>query len=126
LIVVITKNSKLRRLPAELVTLLEEWRSANVGAKQAGNASVGSGAGGTVARRSAEDLYRLIESLPPINVADLKPGEGLLVSTTKGINPSRANAILVAAGAENFLKRQTQAASRPGFNLDLSLPGITP
>lgn len=123
-VVVLTKNSRLRRLPAELVRLLEESRPSNAGTNQAGNSSAG--AGGTAARGKEEELYRLIDSLPAIAVADLKPGEGILVSTTKGANPARAIAILVAAGAENFLKRRTQQASRPGFNLDLSLPGITP
>ncbi|HEV7904286.1 MAG TPA: hypothetical protein VGO96_10630 [Pyrinomonadaceae bacterium] len=127
LVVVITKNSKLRRLPAELVKLLEASRPSNGGANQAGNSSNGAvGASGNAGRRNDEDVYKLIESLPPIGVADLKPGEGILVSTTKGANPARANAILVAAGAESFLQRRTQQASRPGFNLDLSLPGITP
>lgn len=70
------------------------------------------------------DYGEAIENLPPITVADLKPGDGIIISSTKGADPSRATAILVAAGVEGFLKRQEENAKRPGVPLDLALPGL--
>jgi hypothetical protein len=72
-----------------------------------------------------QDYQEIIEKLPSINIADLKPGEGIIVSSTSGTDPSRAIAITLAAGVESFLKRQSEAKStRPGYQLDLSLPGL--
>ena len=82
----------------------------------------GGGAGGPSSGQV--DYGEAIEKLPAIKVADLKPGEGIIVSSTKGADPARATAILLAAGVESFLKRQEENAKRPGFQLDLALPGL--
>lgn len=124
LTIVINKGTQLRRLSDEIVKLLEE----RAGAKTA--PAISNGQTSTVPSSSSptsgEELYSLIDNLPPISVRDLKPGEALLVSSTKGANPSRVTAVMVAAGVDSFLKRRMQHASRQGFTLDLSLPGITP
>lgn len=71
------------------------------------------------------DYQEMIEKLPPITIADLKPGDGIIVSSTGGSDPTRVTAITLAAGVEEFLKRQEEARkSRPGFELDLGLPGV--
>lgn len=71
------------------------------------------------------DYQEAIEKLPPITISDLKPGDGIIVSSAGGSDPSRVTAITLAAGVEEFLKRQEEARkSRPGYELDLGLPGI--
>jgi hypothetical protein len=71
------------------------------------------------------DYQDAIEKLPPITIADLKPGDGIIVSSASGSDPSRVTAITLAAGVEEFLKRQEEARkTRPGYELDLGLPGI--
>lgn len=71
------------------------------------------------------DYQEMISKLPPITINDLKPGDGIIVSSTSGSDPARVTAITVAAGVEEFLKRQEEARkSRPGFELDLGLPGV--
>ena len=71
------------------------------------------------------DYQEMIERLPPITISDLKPGDGIIVSSASGGDPSRVTAITLAAGVEEFLKRQEEAGkSRPGFELDLGLPGL--
>lgn len=92
--------------------------------RMAGQAPGGGGAVGGPSSSGRIDYGEMIEKLPAINLGDLKPGEGIIISSTKGADPARATAIMLAAGVESFLKRQEENAKRPGFNLDLALPGI--
>jgi hypothetical protein len=99
--VAVRTDSVMRRLPPELVKALE------------------GGKGGAPA-----DVQRQIEALPILKLADLKAGDGVLVLSAKGASPSRATAIMLAAGVEDYLKRQASQATKPGFTLDLALPGL--
>ncbi|HZG53201.1 MAG TPA: hypothetical protein VEZ40_13805 [Pyrinomonadaceae bacterium] len=99
--VAVRADSVMRRLPPELLKALE------------------GGKGGAPA-----DVQRQIEALPMLKLADLKAGDGVLVLSAKGASPSRATAIMLAAGVEDYLKRQASQATRPGFTLDLALPGL--
>lgn len=72
-----------------------------------------------------EDYQETIEKLPPISITDLKAGDGVIVSSTGGGDPSRATVIMLAAGLSEFLKRMEEAKNaRPGYDLDLTLPGL--
>jgi hypothetical protein len=42
----------------------------------------------------------LLDRLPSTTLADMKPGDRVLVSSTKGSDPSRINAIALVAGLE--------------------------
>ncbi|HWT03372.1 MAG TPA: hypothetical protein VN256_24195, partial [Pyrinomonadaceae bacterium] len=46
------------------------------------------------------DIQRVIENLPVATLADLKPGEMILISSTAGADPSRVTAIILVAGVE--------------------------
>lgn len=94
------------------------------GVSQVRMAGQAPGGGGGPSSAARVDYGELIEKLPAITVADLKPGEGIIISSSKGEDPARATAILLAAGVESFLKRQEENAKRPGFQLDLALPGL--
>ena len=109
LTVVLNKDSMMRRLTPELLKMLEQQAGAPAGA-----------AAPPAAGQSAQEL---VEALPPITAADLRPGDAILVSSVAGANPSRVTAVMVAAGVESYLKKQQQQATRPGFTLDLVLPG---
>jgi hypothetical protein len=147
--VVVRPDSKVRRLPSSLLKQMEENMAAAPASggggggmriirpgetpaapppqqpSSGGRVMVGPGGGGGGSSAAAPaDYGELIEKLPAITVADLKPGEGIIVSSTKGGDPARATAILLAAGVESFLKRQEENAKRPGFQLDLALPGL--
>lgn len=98
--------------------------SSGVGQVRMAGQAPGGGAVGGPSSSGRIDYGEMIEKLPAITVADLKPGEGIIISSTKGADPARATAIMLAAGVESFLKRQEENAKRPGFNLDLALPGI--
>lgn len=131
--VVVRPDSKVRRLPSSLLKQMEENMAAAPASSGGGGmriirpgessgAPAPSGRGGPSSGQV--DYAELIEKLPPITVADLKRGEGIIISSTKGADPARATAILLAAGVESFLKRQEENAKRPGFQLDLALPGL--
>jgi hypothetical protein len=46
------------------------------------------------------DIQRVIDSLPVSTLAELKPGEMVLISSTTGADPSRVTAITLVAGVE--------------------------
>lgn len=111
LTIAVNKDSILRRLSPALVKSMVESSSGS---------AAGKGAGGA-------ELQQTIEQQPPISVADLKVGDGILASSTRGTTPSRVSAIVLTAGVENFLKLYVQNPARRDFNLGLGLPsGITP
>lgn len=113
LTVVVAKDSVLRRFTPELVKLLEQ-RAAN---------SSSSGGGG----QAGGDLQNMIESLPPIAATDLKPGDAILISSSAAANTTRVTAVLIAAGMEDFFKRQAKTGVQRELNLGLGLPaGVLP
>jgi hypothetical protein len=101
--VVVRPDSVMRRLTPELLKTLEA-----------------AGKGGI----APSEAQQQIEALPALRLADLKAGDGVLVLSAKGASPSRATAIMLAAGVEKYLAQQAKLATKPGFTLDLALPGL--
>lgn len=112
LTVIVSSDSVVRRLSSASVKLLEASFSAKPAEAKAGTRS---------------ELQQRIEASPVITVAELKPGDGVLVSSSVGSIPNRITAVLIAAGVDEFLKRQAvKPAQRPG-SLELGLPaGMLP
>jgi hypothetical protein len=177
LTIIISEDSKLRHLPAELLARMEQSMETTATA-QAGEAQEvrvmtpngpgmrrimaippaeqnqpsrpgqqpssnraavpGAGGPGITMRRipqaatptegpqpENEDYQESVEKLPPINIADLKRGDGVIVSSMGGGDPSRLKVILLVTGVAEFLKRVEEARNtRPGYELDLALPGL--
>jgi hypothetical protein len=98
--VVINKDSVIRRFTPELVKQLQ----AAEGGKGGGN------------------IQNMIDHLPPIKVADLKPGNSIMVSSMVGVDPTRVNAVMIAAGVEEFLKWREKQSKPRELNLGLGLP----
>jgi hypothetical protein len=106
LTVVVSGDSKLRRLSPEVSKLWEQRVT-----------QPGSGSG---------SIQEMIDNLPPISLADLKAGDAVVVSSTAGSTPSRVTAITLAAGVESLVKR-LQEKKRVDLNLGLGLPsGVNP
>lgn len=100
LTIVVNSDSMLRRLSPEVSKLLSTDQK------------------GTVQQKIEQQL--------PLTISELKVGDGILASTTMGTTPSLVNAIILAAGVDNFLKQHTQQARRD-FNVTLALPsGVGP
>ena len=160
LTVVISQDSSLRRMPeqmAQMMALRAQGGGAGGpgmfggggrvgGQTQAGGQPAAGGPtpqggeqGGMGARRMGGggfDMQALLERLPTTTIAELKPGDVLIVSSTTGADPTRLTAINVLAGADALLAmmqtRQQQAGPRAaglgstglpaGFDFSMGLP----
>jgi hypothetical protein len=119
----ITADSIVRRLSAGvaqmLIARLQGGRSPapSPGSPEAGRPHLpGSASGGESSEQQRpQDPTSAIEKLPRLSLADVKPGEAVILACTKGDDPSRVTAITLLAGVEPVLR----AASRGGRTLDL-------
>ena len=103
--VAVGADARLRRIPAELGARMGRWRE-------------GPGTGGGPPGGAPEDL---LERLPSTTLAEVKPGDRVLVSSTKGSDPSRINAIALVAGLE-ALAAPRMAGGRGTRGGDTELP----
>jgi len=103
----LTPDSIARRLSAEIVQML-------AARNKEGNAT----------DRGARDLHPLIEKLPHLNLADLKPGDAVIISFAASEDASRVTVITLLAGVEPLLKTSTrggQPINLGSWNLDLNM-----
>jgi hypothetical protein len=95
--VVISKDSLLKRLTPELLAALMPPKP-------------GAGSSGAAAKPGG-DLQEMFDQLPVITLAELKPGESILISSTKGAEPARVTAIAIVSGVGPLL--QNSQGGRP-------------
>jgi hypothetical protein len=78
--------------------------------------------------RGAGGIDEMLERFPTITIADLKVGEMIAFSSSKGANSERVTAIKLLSGVEPFLKAPQQAAGnnggRRGADAGFSIPGL--
>ena len=79
------------------------------------------------------DFQDMLERMPAIALAEIKPGEVIAVSSTIGADPSRLTAITLVTGVDAILAAmQGPVLSRRAVNLSTGLPagvldlGISP
>lgn len=111
--VVVIDDSMLRRLSPDLVKLLIQINSKSATSSSAGSES---------STGNQTNLQDRVEKSSVITFADLKPGDAILVSSITDADRSRVTAVLLAAGVEELVKRQTQQPARAMLNLGLGLP----
>lgn len=107
----------------------EGARPPAVGAGGAQTAGGGAAAGGPrrMGGGGGFDVQDMLERMPPLTVAELKPGDMILVSSTAGADPTRVTAIAVVAGVDAIINamqgqgRNVGAGAAAGANL--GLPG---
>ena len=95
--VVISKDSVLKRLTPELLAALLPPKPG------AGSNAPGAKQGG--------DLQEMFDQLPPVTLSELKPGESILISSTRGAEPARVTAIAIVSGVGLLL--QNSQGGRP-------------
>ena len=125
LTVVVRPDSMLRRIPPEVAAMLGgmggpggpggapgaggpgQQRVVVQGGPGAGSPGQGGpgagGPGGGGQRRMMGDMSEMLERLPAATLADLKPGEMIVVSSTVGADPTRVTAIQLVAGVEQIM-----------------------
>lgn len=75
-------------------------------------------------QQDGRDLQSAFEKLPALTLADLKPGEAIILSCTKSEDPSRATVITLLAGVELLLRSSSKggrALDLGSWNLDLNM-----
>jgi hypothetical protein len=90
------------------------------GEARRGERGTGGGGGG------GRNFQEMLDSLPPITLADLKKGDAVFIVGTPGNNASRATAATLITGDAEFLNRLQQFQGRPnrdGRNASPGLPG---
>jgi hypothetical protein len=98
------------------------------GAGGPGGWSRGPGGPGGAGGRGQWDMQQMLERMPPLVLADLKKGDALLISGSRGSDPAAVTALTLLAGVEPLL---TAAPRLPGgnvnagnWNLDIGMPGM--
>jgi len=103
----LTPDSIARRLSAEIVQKLAARNKT-----------------GGLPDQDPRDLQPLIEKLPHLSGADLKPGDAVIISFANSEDVSRVTAITLLAGVESLLKTSTrggQSVNLGSWNLDLNM-----
>ena len=90
--IVVSKDSQMKRLTPELLNALLPPKPGS-----GSNAAPSKGSG---------DLQEMFDQLPAVTLAELKPGESILISSTKGADPARVTAIAVVSGVGPLLQNQ--------------------
>jgi hypothetical protein len=133
----------LRRFPPEMAARMARFGGQNGGDQGSANPAGGqnkpptpapgvapangaAGGPGGGFRRGGGDFDAMLERLPPLTLAELKKGDMIAVSSTKGADPGRVTAIKLLAGIEAFMtapagpSRVGGGAQAPSMNL----PGL--
>ena len=101
--------------------------AAGGGANRPQGAGAMGGAGGGGGGRGV-DLSEMLERLPQLTLAQLKPGDMVVVSSTASADPTQVTAIALVAGVERFVNAAQTAAPQGrrqggGQSLGTGLPG---
>jgi hypothetical protein len=98
----VNSSSVLRKLSPVLATRLSQRFQVN--------AAAASPAPPAAAPRGRDDLGQLLDRLPAVALADLKPGDAIMVSGSAGSDAGRLTAINLLAGVEPLLTASPNAA----------------
>ncbi len=153
LTIVVNNDSNLRRLPPMMAQFMAQRAAGGGGAPGGGNNNNGQGrpegagrppqapggepgAGGGMMgggqRRMGGggggfDPQDMLERMPQTTLAELKPGEMVIVSSTAGADPTRLTAVVLVAGVDAIVNAAPagRGAGRPnaGGGQDLGVPG---
>jgi hypothetical protein len=118
----ITSDSGVRRLSAQVAQMLAA-RKHGAGGSPPGDRS-GVSSPGSQSAPQGGDIQSMIESLPRLTLADMRPGEALIISCTNTDDPSRVTAITLLAGVEPLFRassRGGRAFDLDSWNLDLNM-----
>lgn len=128
LTIVVKQDAVLRKFPAEMGGMMMMARPGGGGASAGQAPPAGQGAGQGAGQSGGVrmgggggmNMQDMLERLPTISIADVKVGDTIIVSSTKGADPTRLTAISLISGADTLLNmlaaRQPQAAGQAAPN----------
>lgn len=90
--IVVTKDSSMRKLTPELLAAINP---AQPGSTPPANTAPAKGSG---------DLQEMFDQLPTFTLQELKPGDSILISSTKSADPARVTAIAIVSGVGPLLQ----------------------
>jgi hypothetical protein len=137
LLVRVNADSMLRRMPPALAAMMARRRemAANGGAPAAEPPGPGgpprqwprNDGGAPRGPRGGMDFQQALERMPALTLAELKPGDAIVISSTSGADPSQVTAIVVVAGVEPLLAGTSQGGPRLGgasgaLDFEIGLP----
>ena len=139
LTIVVRPDSVLKQVPAEMGMMMGGGAGAPGGAPGAGGAAAPAGggqrvvvqggpggsappAGGAAAgapgqggpTRRMMDPQQMLERLPAVTLAELKPGQMIVVSSTVGADPTRVTAIQLVSNVEPLVAMMSRRPGGPG------------
>jgi antitoxin (DNA-binding transcriptional repressor) of toxin-antitoxin stability system len=98
--IALSNDSSLRQLTPEMVAALSPAPAAKPDAAP------------KRAAKGSSDLQEMFDQLPTFTLQELKPGDSILISSTKGADPTRVTAIAVVSGVGPLLQNsQTRRAT---------------
>jgi Cu/Ag efflux protein CusF len=114
LVIRVASDTTMKKLPEQMAQMLARRYHVGRGAEgeaQAPPPGRGGGRGG--------DIGQMLERLPAIQLADLKPKDAVMVSTTQGSDPGKVAAVMLLAGVEPILTAAPSATRdiMSGWNL---------
>jgi Cu/Ag efflux protein CusF len=88
-----------------------------------GNGPPGNGQGGGM-RRGNMDFQDMLERMPPLTLAELKPGDAIMLAAANGSDPASVTAINLLAGVEPLLTAAPEGGQQifGTWNFDIGLP----
>ncbi|HJR09268.1 MAG TPA: hypothetical protein VJ842_18560 [Pyrinomonadaceae bacterium] len=144
LTIVVNNDSNLRRLPPMMAQFMAQRAAGGGrgdgqgGGRPAGGANPpqtgggdGTGGGGGGGRRMMGgggrgfDPQEMLERMPQLTLAELKPGDMIVVSSTQGADPTRLTAIALVAGMDAVINAMAARPAGPNIagGQDLGMPG---
>ncbi len=93
--IVVSKDSSMRRLTPEMIAALASPKDAKP----------------ETPPKAGGDLQEMFDQLPAVALAELKAGDSILISSTRGADPARVTAIAIVSGVGPLLQNQAGRAS---------------
>ncbi|MFP5265189.1 MAG: hypothetical protein ACLGJB_25150 [Blastocatellia bacterium] len=113
--IVVNKDSMLRRIPPQVAMMIAQ-RSQGGGP----GASISTG---TQPLQGGGDFQDMLERMPALTLAEIKPGDVIAASSTTGADPSRLTAITLVTGVDAILTAmQRPGGARRTVNMSTGLP----
>ncbi len=118
-IIRVNSDTTMKKLPEMLASMLAMRLRASVSATAPAAAPAGARPGGA---RGNMDFADMLERMPALNIADLKSGDAIILSATKGADAARATAITVVAGVEPLLTAAPERSVGTSWNFEIGMP----